>query len=357
MTETKIIQKLFFYVAFILFLLLIPFKCFSQNNISAKEASDLRNAMVVEAKKYVGCPYVRGATGPEKFDCSGLVYYVAQKAAKIQLPRTVKAMYGFVKIVPDSEREKGDLVFFKTTGDGTVSHVGLYIGNNQFISAVSDGPNTGVIVSSLKESYWKRCYYSTGKFIRSGTQTESSSMSNSVNENTQNKTFISNTKKEDKFMASSSVICDWSLFTAKSFMLNFRGISGDVDIFYKGIPLYPGIGLIFRWNYLSNAFQIPIVLSLRVNDYLKFYAGPVITIGKINVPSSEEKAYPSVFPGIVGISWNTPSLTKGNFKVQLFQDLSYSIFNKEDNSALNFINSISAGFLLNTGIRVTFPLF
>nr|MBQ2234886.1 C40 family peptidase [Treponema sp.] len=135
--------KAYFVVGTIMFLLLIPFKCFSQNSITPEQAKELRETLVIEAKKYVGSPYIRGATGPNSFDCSGLVFYVARESIQFQLPRTVKAMYGFVKIIPDEERQVGDLVFFKTTGDGTISHVGIYIGNGQFISAVSDGPNTG----------------------------------------------------------------------------------------------------------------------------------------------------------------------------------------------------------------------
>ena len=50
----------------------------------------------------------------------------------------------------EDKKQKGDLVFFKTV-ESRISHVGVYIGNNQFIHSVSDGPNTGVIVSSLKE--------------------------------------------------------------------------------------------------------------------------------------------------------------------------------------------------------------
>ena len=59
-------------------------------------------------------------------------------------------------------------MFLKTTGSSTISHIGVYIGNNQFISAISDGPNTGVIVSSLNQDYWKGRYVSTGQFLPSG---------------------------------------------------------------------------------------------------------------------------------------------------------------------------------------------
>ena len=95
--------KAYFVVGTIMFLLLIPFKCFSQNSITPEQAKELRETLVIEAKKYVGSPYIRGATGPNSFDCSGLVFYVARESIQFQLPRTVKAMYGFVKIIPDEE--------------------------------------------------------------------------------------------------------------------------------------------------------------------------------------------------------------------------------------------------------------
>ena len=121
---------------------------------SPAEAQVMREKFVAEAKKYVGCPYVLGAVGPNSFDCSGLVYYVARQALQKQLPRTAKAIYNYCRIVPDREKEIGDLLFFKTNDTSPITHVGIYIGNNQFISAISDGPNSGVVISSLNQEYW-----------------------------------------------------------------------------------------------------------------------------------------------------------------------------------------------------------
>lgn len=132
---------------------------------SAEESKKLRAAVCAQAKSYIGCPYRTGATGPDSFDCSGLVYTVFREAAGIQLPRSAKAIYSAVKIVSSSQLETGDLVFFKTTGDGTISHVGIYIGRNQFIHAASDGSNTGVIASSLTEKYYKNTFAAVGKVI------------------------------------------------------------------------------------------------------------------------------------------------------------------------------------------------
>lgn len=349
--------KTYFVVGTIMFLLLIPFKCFSQNSITPEQAKELRETLVIEAKKYVGSPYIRGATGPNSFDCSGLVFYVARESIQFQLPRTVKAMYGFVKIIPDEERQVGDLVFFKTTGDGTISHVGIYIGNGQFISAVSDGPNTGVIVSSLREAYWKRCYACTGQFLVPSKLYEGSDDVIYAFADGSSSTKAANAAQTtaDKILVDTSISGDWSLFTSKRFMPNFRGITAAANLLYTGWPLSPGIGTMIKWNYGVKSFQFPIIFSLSFGNFVKVYAGPVFSIGTSYQPDTDEKIQASIFPGIIGVSWQTPSLTKGKYKIHLFQDFSYSVFNNMDNATLNFVDSVSAGFVLNSGIRVTFP--
>ena len=154
-------------IFFIISILLLTFTSAFAREYTTEEAKEIRTAVVAKVKTYIGCPYKTGTTGPDTFDCSGLILSVFQDAAGIQLPRSAKAMYAAVKIVPLEEIEEGDLVFFKTTGDGSISHVGIYIGRKQFIHAASDGSNTGVIVSSLSEKYYKNCYAAVGKPLTS----------------------------------------------------------------------------------------------------------------------------------------------------------------------------------------------
>ncbi|WHY74719.1 NlpC/P60 family protein [Fictibacillus enclensis] len=109
-------------------------------------------AIVSTAKQYIGVPYVWGGTSPSGFDCSGYVYYVFNKSAGITLPRTTAEMYKQGTKV--TTLKTGDLVFFTTYTTGA-SHVGIYIGNNQFISATS---SSGVSIVSMDNSYWKARY-------------------------------------------------------------------------------------------------------------------------------------------------------------------------------------------------------
>jgi len=89
--------------------------------------------LCADAKKYIGSPYVNGATGSESFDCSGFIYFIARKSLKQQLPRSAHAMYRFVEHISDDEIEAGDLLFFSASSSGRMTHVGLYIGEGKMM--------------------------------------------------------------------------------------------------------------------------------------------------------------------------------------------------------------------------------
>ena len=129
--------KVFFAVPFFCFFLPLCVPLAAQQTVKNPSASELRSRVVAAAKQYVGVPYRYGGTNVSGMDCSGFIYTVAREAAGVQLPRTTTAMYSFCRIVPDKDKEIGDILFFKTVGS-KISHAGFYIGNNQFIHAVSD---------------------------------------------------------------------------------------------------------------------------------------------------------------------------------------------------------------------------
>ncbi len=107
----------------------------------------------------LGCPYVYGATGPEKFDCSGLTTW-AYKAIGVSLKRSAYAQgYDdtYAKIEGSDNLRRGDLVFFNTISDSDLSdHAGVYIGDGYFIHASSGGHR--VVVSNLRTGYYSRVF-------------------------------------------------------------------------------------------------------------------------------------------------------------------------------------------------------
>jgi cell wall-associated NlpC family hydrolase len=123
-------------------------------NTSNTEAAGNERLLIAEAKKLIGTPYRYGGTTPRGFDCSGFVYYTHKKIGII-LPHSARLMYQKGRTVYKSNLMPGDLVFFNTSkGKSGVSHVAIYIGNNQVIHAVSKG----VKIDSLNNPYWKVRY-------------------------------------------------------------------------------------------------------------------------------------------------------------------------------------------------------
>ena len=95
---------------------------------------------IAYARGQLGKPYLWGGTGPDEFDCSGLVM-MAYRAAGVSIARTSPAQWATETRVPASRVEPGDLVFF-VGADGTMTdpgHVGLVIGNGKMIEAYGTG--------------------------------------------------------------------------------------------------------------------------------------------------------------------------------------------------------------------------
>jgi len=116
-------------------------------------ASSKGQAIVNEAKKYLGVRYVYGGTSPKGFDCSGLVQYVC-RAVGVSVNRTAAAQFSNGRAVNKSDLQPGDLLFFAK--NGRIHHVGIYVGNGQMIHA----PQTGDVVkySSINTAYRQKGY-------------------------------------------------------------------------------------------------------------------------------------------------------------------------------------------------------
>ena len=114
--------------------------------------------VLLRAIGLVGTPYRWGGNTPDSgFDCSGLIGYVYRHAAGLQLPRTTREMSTLrVPAVPRQQLRSGDLVFFATSGDGQVSHAGIYVGDGRFVHAPSSGGT--VRLDSLGNGYWQTRY-------------------------------------------------------------------------------------------------------------------------------------------------------------------------------------------------------
>ena len=120
-----------------------------------------RDQIISTAKKYIGVPYLWGGSTPSGFDCSGFVQYVFKQHG-ITLPRTSKEQWNVGTSISKSALQPGDLVFFANTYTTGISHLGIYVGNNQFIHSSS---SKGVTITSLDNSYWVTRYYGAKKVL------------------------------------------------------------------------------------------------------------------------------------------------------------------------------------------------
>lgn len=118
-------------------------------------------ALVKTARSWIGTPYRYGGHSKKGTDCSGFLMEVYRDAVGIKLPRSSRDQHDFCTKVGKDKLIVGDLLFFSSrSSKGKVSHVGMYIGNNEMIHASS---SRGVIVSNIDEKYYVTHYRNSGR--------------------------------------------------------------------------------------------------------------------------------------------------------------------------------------------------
>lgn len=137
------------------------------NSVSTSAASaaastgvSVRSQITDYAATFLGVPYVYGGSSPKGFDCSGFTMYV-YKHFNISLPHSSASQYTRVTKVSRDNLQPGDLVFFSNTAGGsTIGHVGIYVGNGNFIHAPRPGKT--ICYDSLYSSYYSSHYVGAG---------------------------------------------------------------------------------------------------------------------------------------------------------------------------------------------------
>ncbi|MCC0631465.1 C40 family peptidase [Clostridioides sp. ZZV15-6388] len=133
---------------------------------STNSPSQGADSVISFAKTLLGKPYVWGAEGPNSFDCSGFTQYVMKKSAGVSIPRVSRDQSKYGAYVNRGDLRSGDLIFFDTEGsnNGSVSHVGIYMGNGEMIHA-SSGSSKKVTISNINSSYYSSRYVNARRVL------------------------------------------------------------------------------------------------------------------------------------------------------------------------------------------------
>ncbi len=146
---------------FTIFFVLAYSSVFSTNSLES-----LRKCIIKTAKSYLGTKYHYGGLGKKGFDCSGFVHHVYLQHG-IPIPRMSHNQYRKGKKITLENARPADLVFFSIRGN-RISHVGIYLGENEFIHSPSRGKE--VQVTSLENSYWKKRFRGAATYIKDSTK-------------------------------------------------------------------------------------------------------------------------------------------------------------------------------------------
>jgi lipoprotein Spr len=112
---------------------------------------------------WIGTPYRLGGSTKKGIDCSGFAFELYNKVFSTLIGSNSRNIFSMVNPINKDQLKEGDLVFFKI-GSRSITHMGVYLGNNKFAHASS---SRGVMISDLDESYWRRYYYKGGRMLAS----------------------------------------------------------------------------------------------------------------------------------------------------------------------------------------------
>ncbi len=126
-----------------------------KNYINPDVPLGFREEILLQVIKFLDTPYKYGGNAEDGIDCSGFTRQIFLNALNIELPRSAREQFNIGEKVEREDLSFGDLVFFNTQRRSFPGHVGIYIGDDQFIHA---SRTLGVTISSLEEAYYKKRY-------------------------------------------------------------------------------------------------------------------------------------------------------------------------------------------------------
>lgn len=130
-------------------------------DIAVEEINNI--PLLQKIDEWWGTPYALGGSSKRGVDCSYFTLDVMNAIYNTSLKRTAAEQYEQSEKIDWSDLKEGDLIFFKTDGSRSISHVGIYMTNNKFAHAST---SQGVTISDLSEPYWQKRLYSLGRVLK-----------------------------------------------------------------------------------------------------------------------------------------------------------------------------------------------
>jgi probable lipoprotein NlpC len=326
------------------------------------------------AAQYEHTPYRYGGLDKRGLDCSGLVYVSFHDALGVAVPRNSWGLYSWAEKISIDDAKPGDLVFFKTTGNGTVSHVGIFVGGRRFIHSASEGPVTGVMYSRLDERYWSRTYAGVGRVLPKADMNSGAGGQKTAKEKPATKEKRASKEKtpakektatkekasaKEQKNAEGNLLIGFAVAPTWNFTGDGNAIRGVAGQFRLGVPLEPfgilGVELRSEWDRALGVFRIPLTFSWGLSDKLRFFAGPVLSFGSATLNHyGEERQYigGTSLLGAAGITFAPFSFKIGGSNFAPYGELAWQSY-FSDNADKNFGADFAAGFRFSTGLRCT----
>ena len=336
-------------------------------NERAAAYQEARSLVIAAAAKYEKTPYRYAGTDRSGLDCSGLVYVSFREALGVTVPRTTTALYEWVEKIPLENALPGDLLFF-VTGGGPISHVGIFTGDRRFIHAASEGRSTGVIYSTLDESYWSRTFAGVGRVFPEGGGTAAKNAPPAVPNNPGNSGNPGNiqppVKKEREkigILMGAGIAPSWNISFHDGNVV--RGIAGQLMVGTEvkpfGKPMILGLEVRPEWDEMLGVFRIPLTVSWGLDEKWRIFAGPAISFGSAALKLSDGKTreYPkgnNAWFGAAGITAAPFAFSIAGTNLAPYAELAWQSYLKNGG---NFkFADITAGLRFSTGLRLTWQM-
>ena len=334
----------------------------SSLGIRGTTAVEARLILLATAETYLGVPYRFGGADRRGMDCSGFVYVSFREALRYTIPRTSLGIYNWAQKIPVSELQPGDLVFFVTVG-ARVSHLGIYIGGGRFIHSASDGPHTGVIISRLDESFWRRTFWSAGRALPwDNMVAREMASARGVAQPIRNVPLgpgqgasaapVRPPRRWDDegFFAGFGASWNWA-GGGEGVPTPFRGISTLITAGYAWGGYRLGLELRPQYDHSLGIFRLPFTVALGT-DRFQVFAGPAYTFGTPAFTLSYgERRYIGGWLWEFGFSSAFPPIRIGAGALFIFGEMAWQSYRREEGQNFRFRPDLGANLRVSTGIR------